>query len=110
MKLEDFFNAVEKHEELEGVGIDQETGILTVKYLPSSVCTNLPADAIADDTVSWDTLEDILTLKREPHILYHMTRVVGYYSRTENWNPSKLGELKDRHSGDYALAESTQGK
>jgi anaerobic ribonucleoside-triphosphate reductase len=39
----------------------------------------------------------------------HMTRVVGYYSRTQNWNKSKLGELKDRHQGDYGIrgAEST---
>ena len=33
----------------------------------------------------------------------HMTRVVGYYSRTQNWNKSKLGELKDRHQGDYGI-------
>jgi len=32
-----------------------------------------------------------------------MTRVVGYYSKTENWNASKHGELKDRHEGDYAV-------
>ena len=28
-----------------------------------------------------------------------MTRIVGYYSRVTNWNPSKLGELKDRQAG-----------
>ena len=42
----------------------------------------------------------------------HMTRVVGYYSRTQNWNKSKLGELKDRHEGDYSIrgAESAAAK
>jgi len=35
--------------------------------------------------------------------VYHVTRVVGYYSRVHNWNKSKLGELKDRHKGNYAL-------
>jgi ribonucleoside-triphosphate reductase len=28
--------------------------------------------------------------------VYGMTRIVGYYSRVNNWNKSKLGELKDR--------------
>jgi hypothetical protein len=35
--------------------------------------------------------------------VYHMTRVVGYYSKVHNWNQSKLGELKDRQKGDYAV-------
>ena len=26
-----------------------------------------------------------------------------YFSRINNWNRSKLGELKDRHKGDYAV-------
>ena len=33
----------------------------------------------------------------------HITRIVGYYSRIENWNKSKFGELKDRHKGDYKI-------
>ena len=37
--------------------------------------------------------------------VYHMTRVVGYYSRVQNWNESKVGELQDRHSGDYKVGE-----
>jgi len=31
----------------------------------------------------------------------HMTRIVGYYSRVNNWNKSKIGELADRQKGDY---------
>ena len=30
--------------------------------------------------------------------LYHVTRIVGYFSRIENWNVSKLGELADRRA------------
>lgn len=33
--------------------------------------------------------------------VYGITRVVGYYSRVDNWNLSKIGELKDRQRGDY---------
>ncbi|NQT90157.1 MAG: hypothetical protein HQ558_02780 [Candidatus Omnitrophica bacterium] len=35
--------------------------------------------------------------------VYHMTRVVGYYSKVHNWNKSKLGELADRRKGTYAI-------
>ncbi len=35
--------------------------------------------------------------------LYGITRIVGYYSRTSNWNKSKIGELKDRHRGNYSV-------
>jgi hypothetical protein len=35
--------------------------------------------------------------------LYGITRIVGYYSRISNWNKSKLGELKDRHKGNYSV-------
>ncbi len=34
--------------------------------------------------------------------VYAMTRVVGYFSRIPNWNKSKIGELKDRHKGNYS--------
>jgi ribonucleoside-triphosphate reductase (formate) len=38
--------------------------------------------------------------------VYGVTRIVGYFSRITNWNKSKLGELKDRHEGQYSVAGS----
>ena len=35
--------------------------------------------------------------------VHHVTRIVGYYSRIENWNKSKRGELNDRHKGMYQI-------
>ena len=35
--------------------------------------------------------------------VYGITRIVGYFSRVSNWNKSKLGELSDRHKGNYSL-------
>jgi ribonucleoside-triphosphate reductase len=35
--------------------------------------------------------------------VYGITRIVGYFSRIANWNKSKLGELRDRHRGNYAV-------
>ncbi|MBI4845839.1 MAG: anaerobic ribonucleoside-triphosphate reductase [Candidatus Omnitrophica bacterium] len=37
--------------------------------------------------------------------IYNITRIVGYFSRVNNWNPSKLAELDDRHLGDYKVKE-----
>ena len=51
----------------------------------------------------WKDIEEVLSGKREGNILKHMSRIVGYYSRIENWNKSKIGELKDRHLGNYRL-------
>jgi len=40
--------------------------------------------------------------------VYGITRIVGYYSRVTNWNKSKLGELRDRHRGDYGVTSVPQ--
>jgi len=44
---------------------------------------------------------------RKPIVLHGITRIVGYYSRVNNWNKSKVGELRDRAQRNYGLtAES----
>jgi len=40
----------------------------------------------------------------ESEDVYGITRIVGYFSRINNWNKSKIGELKDRHKGSYRIA------
>ncbi|MCX7703692.1 MAG: anaerobic ribonucleoside-triphosphate reductase [Planctomycetota bacterium] len=35
--------------------------------------------------------------------VYGITRIVGYYSRVNNWNPSKKAELSDRQRGNYTI-------
>jgi len=98
------YEIVENHPELEGMGIDTEKGEMIVKHTVTGLKTGLPLEAISEiaDTDE-GVLIDVLTGKREPEVLIHLTRVVGYYSRTANWNQSKLGELKDRQTGNYAL-------
>lgn len=111
MQLADFFDRVEKHPELEGVGLDacqdNRPGVL-VRHRPSQLTTRLPVDAV--EAADWGPLEDVLVGKREPVALQHMTRVVGYFSRVENWNKSKIGELTDRQTGCYALREPGESK
>jgi len=98
MEAADFFDKVEEHKELEGVSA--KDGEAVVRH-SSGLKTSVGIEAIMDN--DWNTIEDVLTGKREPAALKHMTRVVGYYSSTNNWNKSKLGELKDRQAGSYAL-------
>ena len=99
MELIEFFEKVEEHENLQGLGIDKEKGELAVLCIAGKQTTMLQVEAILE--ADWQTLEAILLGKREPQVLYHMTRVVGYYSRVDNWNPSKLAELRDRQAGVY---------
>lgn len=35
--------------------------------------------------------------------VYGMSRVVGYYSKIDNWNAAKVAEFADRQAGDYAI-------
>ncbi len=104
MELIDFFENIEAHPELEGLsadGVDAKEPAVTVRHTPSQLTTRAPVHLIEE--LSWDVIEEVLTGKRNPQALQHMTRVVGYFSRVENWNKSKVGELKDRRKGDYAL-------
>lgn len=106
MEMMQFFEQVEAHPELTGVGIDSDCpdrkpGVI-VKHDKNGQMTRIPVEAI--EAVDWPILEEVLTGKREPQVLQHMTRVVGYFSRVENWNKSKVGELKDRQKGDYSIA------
>lgn len=101
MQLNDLFDFVEKSEDLEGVGVSK-WGVI-IKHKGSGLCTQVSLAAL--DKIERDDLQSILTGKREPDALKHITRIVGYYSRVENWNKSKLGELKARHKGHYSIQE-----
>jgi len=54
-------------------------------------------------------LHESCTICGSQHV-YGITRIVGYYSRVSNWNKSKIGELKDRHKGDYLVEENSVSK
>jgi len=62
-------------------------------------------DADALPGLDWPTVRGYAIGGRN---IVHMTRIVGYYSRLDNWNPSKLGELKDRRAGDYGVGRSAR--
>ena len=35
--------------------------------------------------------------------VYGISRVVGYFSKIDNWNPSKTAEFRDRQKGNYQI-------
>lgn len=103
MNIIDFFDNVENNKKLRGVGID-DTGdqpLIVVECVMSRLCTKMSLQSIIDNV--WVDIEPVLLCEREPIALTHMTRVVGYYSRIDNWNKSKLGELTDRQNGNYEV-------
>ena len=107
MDIVKFYDCVEQHPDLEGVGVDTcEAGRpgVVVRHKPTRLMTRLPAAAI-EALEDWKAIEEVLVGKREPVVLQQMTRVVGYFSRVENWNKSKLGELSDRRRGNYGVAD-----
>lgn len=106
MTNEELFNQVEAHEELEGVGfLDTDKGpAVVIKHTPTRFTTQIPVSMLS--ALDWPVLESVLTGKRDPIVLQHMTRVCGYFSHIQNWNQSKIGELRDRHKGNYAVQEA----
>ena len=105
MTPEQFFACVETDLELRGVGvgIDGESGdgVFVVEHVPSRYQTKLPFSSV--EAHDWRTLRRVIAGEVVPQPLMHITRVVGYFSRIENWNKSKIGELRDRRKGDYAV-------
>ena len=99
MKYSDFFDRVESHPKLKGLGVGDSCFIVAAD-VGGGLKTRVDLQAVKNST--WEELERVL-LGGEIHVLRHMSRVVGYYSFTENWNISMIGELKDRQKGKYAI-------
>ena len=106
MDVMKFCNKIESSDVFDGVGMEINCGgevanlIILSKASGSEV--KLPINVV--EQLDWDALSEIMLGTREPIALQHMSRVVGYFSVISNWNPSKVGELIDRHKGTYAFA------
>lgn len=49
-----------------------------------------------DEAIRMYKLERLLALTSQGKDVTHLTRVVGYFSKTESWNKGKVGELRER--------------
>jgi len=105
MKIEEFFKKIEADEELSLVKAaceeKREDDYLIILYIPRQVVWEMLATTITQ--TEWPVVRDIFSGKREAQVLDHMTRIVGYYSKVKNFNQSKIGELRDRHAGNYRI-------
>ena len=70
--------------------LDQGNGDDTVTHVALDALPNL----------DWQTVKRHAIAGRD---VSHFTRIVGYLSRVDNWNASKIGELHDRHKGRYSV-------
>ena len=61
---------------------------------------------VTDSTKAQEFIK-VIQNDRAPIVLNGVTRIVGYYSRVNNWNKSKVGELRDRANGSYGLTGQT---
>lgn len=106
MQVSEFFWKIEEDKALRGIdlqtGDDPREDTVVVEDLHSGYKTRFAVPVVLEN--DWETLRDIALGRKNIAPLYHVTRIVGYYSRIENWNKSKLGELTDRRHGNYAIA------
>jgi hypothetical protein len=98
----DVLEAIQRDDDLEVIEMSPQM-LVTVRNRVTQRWYALDLCELSDEPLN--QIMDVLLGKREPLMLYVVTRIVGYYSSTENWNKSKLGELLDRRRGNYELDE-----
>jgi hypothetical protein len=102
--LQAFSEAIERHEyleidgDIEGEGLS--THCLQILNHDKKLAYVITLEAILKQDLA-AVIRALETGIKNP--LYGVTRIVGYYSRINNWNKSKLGELQDRHVGNYSV-------
>ena len=103
----DFYTRICNHGGFEWLGVRDgktpENDEVLIQYKKTGAKFAVAVSAILDE--SWDTMLSVLSGKRSPRVMTHLTRIVGYYSQVHNWNRSKLAELRDRQKGNYGLQE-----
>ena len=111
MKLREFYDKVMAAEDIEWYGVkfgkqskDDEVVVIW-KDRPALKAVIVATEILR---VSWEELYACITQMRKWKALKWMTRIVGYYSITDNWNPSKLEELEDRHAGEYSVPDKSK--
>jgi len=105
MDLMEFFQKIEESPVFSGRDIKiapkAEDDEIVIQQIDCAFHIHIHPEVILEN--SWDTLNKLMRGWLSGAILinpiYHVSRIVGYFSRIENWNASKLGELRDRRKG-----------
>ncbi len=113
--LEYFQAAIDTYDNLEIVATVEEDGKDLLVIENSNVGENIEGHqttvevaelfAKVTDKKSAERFAGVVNTDRKARVCEGITRVVGYYSRTHNWNASKVGELRDRQNGRYGTPE-----
>lgn len=99
-KLEIFDGVINSHEFLEiDTYLEHEEAFKIINHKQES------AYQISIDAVLKQPLHIVLQALETGEFIkcLQISRIVGYMSRIHNWNKSKIGELKNRHGGDYKV-------
>lgn len=110
-KLIAFDTAIAESDELEIDGISLDGKACEEITIGSNlkVLNHQTKDAyeVEVDTIVRTPLKDLIRALKTGELirLNGVTRIVGYYSRIQNWNKSKIGELQDRHKGQYSVGK-----
>lgn len=117
-----FVDAVAKDSDLELVGTNADEVVADRAYMPDElfILRDTSVSEETDGAYPKQTVREVMdkctTSERARQLLeaikgnensirlYGITRIVGYYSRVNSWNKSKVGELRDRGRGVYKLA------
>lgn len=96
-----FDKSINDHEFLEIDGVeDLEKGLLKIINHKLQCAFEMEIGTLVSTPI--DTIIEVLETGIFQH-LQGITRIVGYFSRIHNWNESKIGELNNRHEGNYAV-------
>lgn len=107
MRLIEFYERIETDPDIVGITATiaekPDFDNVRVAFPKTNALVTIPVTTILDH--AWEALRAVIVGERGTQVLHHVTRIVGYFSRIENWNKSKLGELADRRRGNYRLME-----
>lgn len=105
-----FFNSVASHPDLNWLGVKEDEDYMKDVVFIESKTTGrrYSVDIQSIKDTDWIDFKAVFIDGREPFIMKHFTRIVGYYSNLVNWNPSKIAELNDRRKGNYTFPEPSE--
>jgi hypothetical protein len=108
-----FVEAVELSSDLEiiGTATPESEEVFTIRDYSKQegiegAFVEVAISEIVNKVTEYDKAKEFISViqnKRASIVLNGITRIVGYYSRVNNWNKSKVGELRDRAKGSYGL-------
>jgi len=105
MDLLEFCDAVSKDARLKGIAVEEEQkarlDYVIVQDIQTGIRTKLLIPTVLHH--EWETLRGLIVGDIDSQPVHHVTRITGYFSNVDNWNPSKVAELRDRRKAEAHL-------